>query len=187
AATLVAGLLGHLAVAVAAVAHSGPHHLTEGSPRDHAHLAGAAAGGARLDRGAGLGAVAVATLAQLDGLIGDLDGSAVGGLGQVDLGADGDVATLHRATRSTAAAAEDAPEGPSATPEEGVEDVGHRAEGVEVGGVAAAAQALVAVAVVGGTALGVGEHLVCLGGLLELALGLRIVAVDVGVQLAGKP
>ena len=41
-----------------------------------------------------------------------------------------------------------------------------------------------AVAVVGRAALGVGEDLVGLGGLLELLLGLGVVGVDVGVQLA---
>ena len=54
------------------------------------------------------------------------------------------------------------------------------------GRVAAAAQALVAVAVIGRAAVGVGQHLVGLGRLLELLLGLRVVAVDVGVQLAGE-
>ena len=43
------------------------------------------------------------------------------------------------------------------------------------------------VAVVGGAPLGVGEDLVGLGGLLELLLGLRVVRVDVGVQLAREP
>ena len=52
---------------------------------------------------------------------------------------------------------------------------------------AAGAQALVAVGVVGAAALGVGEDLVGLGGLLELLLGLGVVAVDVGMQLAGEP
>jgi hypothetical protein len=42
----------------------------------------------------------------------------------------------------------------------------------------------VAVAVVGGAALGVGEDLVGLRRLLELLLGVGVVAVDVGVQLA---
>ena len=43
-----------------------------------------------------------------------------------------------------------------------------------------------AVAVVDLAALGVGQDLVGLGGLLELLLGLRVVVVDVGVQLAGE-
>ncbi len=45
-------------------------------------------------------------------------------------------------------------------------------------------EAVGAVAVVGGAALGVGQHLVRLGRLLELRLGLGVVAVDVRVQLA---
>src|SRR5437763_495775 len=51
--------------------------------------------------------------------------------------------------------------------------------------VAARAQALEAVAVVGRLALGVGEDLVGLGGLLEVLLG-GLGRVDVGVQLAGE-
>ena len=70
--------------------------------------------------------------------------------------------------------------------EERVEEVGDRAEAVEVRREAAGAQALVAVAVVGRAALGVVEDLVGLGGLLELLLGVGVVAVDVGVQLAGE-
>jgi hypothetical protein len=44
----------------------------------------------------------------------------------------------------------------------------------------------VAVAVIRGAALGVIEDLVGLGGLLELRLGVGIVRVDVGMQLAGE-
>ena len=75
----------------------------------------------------------------------------------------------------------------AAAAEERVEDVGEGAEALEVRRVAAGAQALVAVAVVGRAALGVGEHLVGLGRLLELLLGLGVVGVDVGVQLAREP
>ena len=50
----------------------------------------------------------------------------------------------------------------------------------------ARAQALVAVGVVDLALLGVGEDLVGLGGLLELLLGLGVVVVDVGVELAGE-
>jgi hypothetical protein len=45
----------------------------------------------------------------------------------------------------------------------------------------------VAVGVVGATPLGVGEHLVGFGRGLELLLGLGIVVVDIGVQLASEP
>ena len=68
--------------------------------------------------------------------------------------------------------------------EERLEEVGDRAEALEVRAHPAAAQAFVAVAVVDLAALGVREDLVGLGGLLELVLGLRVVRVDVGVQLA---
>ena len=81
-----------------------------------------------------------------------------------------------------------APERPSEgiAAEEGVEDVGKRAEPVGLGGKAARVETLEAVAVIGGAAVGVSKDLVGLGGLLELLLGLGIVAVDVRVQLAGE-
>jgi len=41
----------------------------------------------------------------------------------------------------------------------------------------------VAVAVVGRAAVGVAQHLVGLGGLLEFLLGLGVAAVDIGVEL----
>src|SRR5205085_5648472 len=106
---------------------------------------------------------------------------AVGGLRKVDLRADCDIAALDRTARSLAA--EGAAKGTTSA-EECVEDVSHRAEGVEVGRVAAAAQALVPVAVIGGPPLGVGKNLIGLGRLLELVLRVGIVAVDVGMQLA---
>ena len=95
---------------------------------------------------------------------------------------DADVLALARAggAAARAAAAE------RAAAEERVEQVGDRAEALEVGGVAAAAQAVVPVAVVGGAAILVAEDLVGLGGLLELLLGVGVVLVDVGVQLAGE-
>ena len=61
------------------------------------------------------------------------------------------------------------------------------AERAEVGRcVPAAAQPVVAVAVVGRAALGVREDLVGLGDLLEARLGVGVLRVDVGVQLAGE-
>ena len=98
---------------------------------------------------------------------------AVGGFEQVELDRDRDVAALGRAPR--------APRRTAA--EERVEQVADRAEAVEVGRVAAGAQPLVAVAVVGRAPLGVGQDLVGLGSLLELLLGVGVVGVDVGVQL----
>ena len=51
---------------------------------------------------------------------------------------------------------------------------------------AARPQAVVPEGVVGAAALGVGEHLVGLGRLLELLLGVWVVGVDVGMKLAGE-
>ncbi len=112
----------------------------------------------------------------------------MGGLHERDLGAHGHIAALDRAARPATAedpAAERAPAEATAA-EEGLEDVRDRSEPLEVGGVAALAQALVAVAVIGRASVGVGEDLVGLGGLLEAFLGVGLL-VDVGVQLAGQP
>ena len=133
----------------------------------------------RLDRGSRLGAVAAAVLAHRDGVIGHLDGRAVGGLHERDLGADGDVAALDRGPEPARPAAAEHPAAEraaaeAAAAEERLEDVGHRAEPLEVGGVATLAQALVAVAVIGGAPVGVREHLVGLGGLLEALLGVGL-------------
>ncbi len=57
---------------------------------------------------------------------------------------------------------------------------------VEIGGIATRAQTVVAVAVIGGPSLRVGEDLIGLRGLLELLLGGRVVRVDIRVQFAGK-
>src|SRR5207237_7430736 len=70
---------------------------------------------------------------------------------------------------------------------EGVEDVRERPEPLEGRVEAARLEPLVPVAVVDRATVGVGEHLVCLGGLLELLLGLRIVLVHVRMELAGEP
>ena len=72
-----------------------------------------------------------------------------------------------------------------AAAEEGLEDVLDRAEAAPRRE-AAAAQALVAVGVVGATPLRVGEHLVGFRRRLELLLRLGVVVVDVGVQLTGE-
>jgi hypothetical protein len=103
---------------------------------------------------------------------------AVGGVDQLDPDRHRDVAALHRSARP--AAAERALE---ARTEEGREEVGDRPEVAEVRLVAAGAQALVTVRVVLAALLGIGQHLVGLGGLLELGLGIRVVGVDVRVQL----
>ena len=67
--------------------------------------------------------------------------------------------------------------------EEGAEDVRQVAEIEVAGREAAAAQPVVPEAVVGGTALGIGQHLVGLGGLAEALLCIRSPG-DVRVQLA---
>ncbi len=79
-AALPAGLAGDASVAVAGVADDRAHHLPEGRAGHRLQLPGAAAALAGLDRGARLGAVAVAVLAALDRLEGDLDLGALGGL-----------------------------------------------------------------------------------------------------------
>jgi hypothetical protein len=53
--------------------------------------------------------------------------------------------------------------------------------------IAAAAQTVVAVAVVGGSPVGVRKDLVGLGRLLEFLLGGGVVLVDVGMQFAREP
>jgi hypothetical protein len=118
----------------------------------------------------------VAVLAALDQLVVDLDLRAGRRLLERDLHRDRHVAALRGTARG-------APEGVAAA-EERVEDVAERAEALEVRREAARREALVAVAVVGGAALGVGEDLVRLGGLLELLLGLGVVPVHVRVELA---
>ncbi len=185
----VARIARYAPVAAALVAGGRTDDLAERRPRHDAQLAAAPAARAGLDRRAGLGAVSVATLAQGDGLIFHLDVRAVGSHVEIDFGGHRDVAPLSGAAgpgTATEQVAEPSATEPSAAKER-VEDVGHRGEGIEVRRVAAAAQSLVPVAVVGGPPLGVGEHLVGLGGLLELVLGLGIVAVDVGMELAGQP
>ncbi len=172
----VARRLGHAPVAAADVAGHLAHDLAEGRAADRLQQPRATAALARRDRRARLGAVAVAALAGVDRLEVQLDRRAARRLRELDVGADRDVRALGRAGARRGAEASAA--------EEGVEEVGDRAEALEVRPHAARAQALVAVAVVGRAALGVAEDLVGLGGLLELLLGPRIVRVDVGVQLA---
>ena len=124
--------------------------------------------------------------AQRRRLVGDLDLRAARGLREVDRGGHDDVAALDRP------AAAPAPPGAergveAAGAEESREQVGDRAERVHVRRVAAAAQAVLAVGVVELAPLGVGEHLVGGGRLLELLLRVGVVGVDVGVQLAREP
>src|SRR5262249_9177210 len=172
-----AGLLGHLALAAADVAGDAAHDLPERRARHRLQHARAATALAGLDRRAGLGAVAVAALARLDRLEGQLELLAGRRLLERDLRAHRDVAAGPRAVAGCARGPE------SHAAEERVEQVADRAERAEVRAHPPAAQPLVAVAVVRRAALGVVEDLVGLGGLLELALGVGVVRVDVRVQL----
>jgi hypothetical protein len=112
--------------------------------------------------------------------VGDVDRPPAGCLLQRHLDRHRHVPALH----SPGAAPEGRPERVAA--EEGVEDVGERAEAVGGGGEPARVEPLEAVAVVGGAPVGVRENLVRLGGLLELLLRLGVMAVHVRVQLAGE-
>jgi hypothetical protein len=170
-----AGLDGHLAVPVAAIADHRSDHLAEHRLADRTQLARAPAALAGLDRRARLGAVAVAVLATVDRVVGDLNRRPVGGVHQIDLDRHGGVIALGRGEAAAGAATE-----------EGVEEVADRAEALEVRRVASGAQAVMAIAVVGRTPIGVRQDLVGLRRLLELLLGLGIVGVHIGVQLAGE-
>ena len=139
-AALAARLLGHAAVAVADVAGDRAHHLPERRARRRLQLPGAAAALARLDRRARLGAVAVAVLAALDRLVGDLDGRAVRGLEQVDLDRH---ARCRRPAPDRGDRRSAAPPPKNASNRSPIEP-----KRVEVRRVAARAQAFVAVAVV---------------------------------------
>jgi hypothetical protein len=116
-----ARLLRDAAVPEADVALDGPHDLAERGARDGLQAPLSPAALARLDRGPGLGAVAVARLAALHGLERQLDLRAAGGVGERDVRLDGDVAALGGPAAAAAPAAE-----------ERVEEVGDRAEAVEV-------------------------------------------------------
>ena len=184
ASALLAGRLGHLALAAAGGAGAGPHHLTEGDPGHLAQLAAAAARLAGPNRGSGLGAVAAAALAGRDRLDRHLARGSREHLGEAHLDSRRDVAAAHRPGR---AEPEQLAEQRVAAPEERGQHILEAAEGVGARRPAAGAQALVAEGVIGAAAVGVGEDLVGLGGLLELLLRLRVVLVDVRVQLARQP
>jgi hypothetical protein len=129
-----AGAFGDLAVAAADVAGDRPGNLPERRPAHGLEDAVAAAAPAGLDRRSGLGAVAVAALAAVDDLVRDVDRGARRRLLELDLDLDGRVTAAARRRRAEATAAE-------AAPEERVEEVGDRAEALEVRALAAAAQA----------------------------------------------
>src|SRR6516165_11058394 len=174
-AALATGLLGHAALAVTCVACDRPHHLPEGGARGGLQPPGAGAALTCFDRRSRLGAVAAAVLAAVDRLEGDLLAHAAQGVDQLDVDFHRDIAPRRRAgARAERAAA----------PEEGIEQVPDRSERVEVRRPAPGGEPLVAIAVVGGPPLGVGEDLVRLRRLLEFLLGVGVVRVHVRVQLA---
>src|SRR5690606_21990074 len=162
-----AGLLGDPPVPATRRAGRRAHHLPE---RRAGRLADGALPGAGLagaDRRAGLGAVAAAVVAGDDRLKGDLPAGPGEHLLEVDRHAHADVGARRRA--AAPAEPEDVAERGVAA-EERVEDVLDAAERLGAGRPPARAQALVTVAVVRGAALGIGEHLVGLGSLLESLL-----------------
>jgi hypothetical protein len=117
-------------------------------------------------------------LARPDDVVLDVHLSVDRGLGQRDLDRHRHVAALHRAAPAAAS------EHVAGAAEERVEDVGERSEALERRLEPARGQTLMAVAVVDLAPLRVREDLVRLGQLLELLLGVGVVAVDVGMQLA---
>src|SRR5207302_2618118 len=139
---------------------------------------------AGLDWRSRLGAVAMAVLTEHDRLVGNRYRRAASRIHQLDLSAGDHIPALHPPAGPGARGAEQIAERATGAAEACLEDVGHRTERLEVGRVTAAAQPLVAVAVIGRAALGVRQDLVGLGCLLELRLGVGIVAVDVWMQLA---
>ena len=180
-AALLAGRLRQPALAAAGGAGAGPHHLAERDPRDLAHLAAAAARLAGPNRGSRLGTVAPAPLAGRGRLERDLPGGPGENLGEAHFHLRRKVAA---ARRPGPAEPEQLAEQRVAAAKEGGEHVLEAPEGVRSRCPAARAQAVVAEGVIGAAAVGVGEDLVGLGRLLELLLRLRIVLVDVRVQLA---
>src|SRR5205814_3923768 len=107
-------------------------------------LSRAAAAPAGLDRRAGLCCVAVAAVADVHGVVLDVDLAAVSRVLQRDLHRHGHVAALHGA----AARAAEPPGAERVAAEEGVEDVGEGAEALEVRGEPARLETVVSVAVV---------------------------------------
>ena len=72
-ATCAARLGRYTSVAMTDVAEAGAHHLTEGSAHYALNLAYPLTARTALDRGAGLGAVAVTVIAAVDRLVGDIE------------------------------------------------------------------------------------------------------------------
>jgi hypothetical protein len=106
-----------------------------------------------MDRRPRLGAVAVAVLADRDRVEADLAPGPLGDVGELDLDADEDVAAVGGAAATAEA---ERPAEAAGAAEQALQEVVERAERAGPRVVAAGAQALVAVGVVGAAALGVG-------------------------------
>ena len=171
-----AGTVDHLAAAVTGRAGA----LQGEEALGVADLALAAAGGAHLRLGAGLGAAAGAGFAGDRGRNPDLGVLAAIGLFEGELHV---VAQVGAALAARAAAA--APAAGAAHAEEVVEDIGEG--GGEIGAEAVAAAALleggVAEAVIGGALVAVLEHLVGLVDFLEAMLAVAVAGILVRMQL----
>jgi len=172
-AALRAGRLGDFPGAAAGVTGHAADHLAERRPRHLPQLSGATAALAGGDRRTRLGAVAVAVLTGANSVVGDLAPHALDHVSQLDLGRDQDVPARRRSATA---------EPESLVTEDALEEVVDRAERRAARVKAPGTQTLVAVGVVGLPSLGVGEHLVSLGGGFELLLRLGVVAVHVRVQ-----
>ncbi len=117
---------------------------------------------------------------------GDLLFHPEGGLFQRQLDLDGQILPPGGSGGLTASERAPAPESAASerATEQVLEQVAEAAEAIEAeaaGAPGAAAQALVAVGVVKGALLLIGEHLIGLGGFFELLLTLGIGAVDIGM------
>src|SRR6185436_48997 len=177
AAAALAGVGDHRAAAAAlrAGAGDGEEALRE------AHLADAAAGVAGGGRAGARAAAALALLADLEARYLQRVGGAEGGLLERQL----EVVAQIGPRRAAPAAAPPPAAEQVAEAEEIAEHVGEVAEGLRVkaGEATLRAQPAVAEAVVARPLVGVGEHRVSLGRLLEALLGLAVAGVAVGVVL----
>ena len=170
-----------LADPAAALARARRDHLAEHALANAADLAGAVALRARDRLGGSAGAAAPAVVAALRQAQRHRDLGAEHGLLEREVGDDFHVLAAGRSARAAPPAAERA----RLAAEEGVEQVAQPAAEPGIRPAAGATDARVAEAVVTGTLIRVGQHLVGPRQLLEVLACLRIVGVGVGVQLAG--
>src|SRR5690606_2974178 len=173
-----AGITDHLAGAVA----TGTGLLHRENALLHAHLAMTATGSTGNRAGALLGAATIAGLAAHQGGHPDGNRGATHGLFQVKLqGIPQITAALHAGTAATTAAAKD-------IAEDITEDIGEVAATKAAGPSAhVRVDPGVAVLVVGGSLVGVGEHFVGLVGLLEFLFGILVIRIAVRVIFHCQP